>query len=549
MRKTNETGDGRIQLYVLPRDPDLKKLTRATVLYSDSTEDLRLIADTASTGILGLKGLKTGKSQVLVTQPSYLGHWFETSLIATLSPLGANSISGQVFRATGSGSEPLSDARVVFLLKDSLAMPDSFITFTLSDSLHRGLFILDSVPALDGQILYYKDRSSTEPVKTVTILKDEVLRDGPLAKVTLTILGDSSSPNLIKAPGDFLGPNDTLSFVFSQSVDLLDKYIVTLVNQGELLADTGWSADHKTLRMWLKDGKWTRGKTYGYQLSARNKTGQYFTAQGDTSRNLTGIFSVPDSVGSDSVRLPNKFAFSYFNSGDDYRLGAGDSASSPYPDSTSQYAHLHWDWTGSSGRKADSLVIWYMDDDRVTGWARWGAVPGPIDSATLVFSDHYMTNQSPNPKLPYLPFMKGGSLSFRITPKHSGKNYPDIFLEPLRQGMGPSIYTVYKNGSTPLKTDAGDSDSVNVEFRKVPGNASSIFDWGADRPTPVVYYNDKVDANIAKWRWIDDKHGRIDYILPKPLNTGSEIRVDLGQDQFQGKPIWHRNCTQGFTLK
>jgi hypothetical protein len=83
----------------------------------------------------------------------------------------------------------------------------------------------------------------------------------------------------------------------------------------------------------------------------------------------------------------------------------------------------------------------------------------------------------------------------------------------------------------------------------VPGNASSIFDWGADRPTPVVYYNDKVDANIAKWRWIDDKHGRIDYILPKPLNTGSEIRVDLGQDQFQGKPIWHRNCTQGFTLK
>jgi hypothetical protein len=561
MRKTNETGGGRVQLYVLPRDPDLKKLPHATVLYSDSSDDLLLIADTAGNGTLGLKGLKAGKSQVLVKHPGYLGHWFETptlnasdtgrapSLIATLLPLGANSISGQVLQATSSGAEPLPDARVEFHLKDSLAMPDSFVTFTLSDPLHMGRFEMDSVPALDGQIFYFKDRTSTEPVKILTILRDEVLRAGPLGTVTLTIASDSSSPNLIKAPGDSVRPNDTLSFLFNQPVELLDKYIVTLVNQGELLTDTGWSGDHKALRLWLKGGKWTRGKTYGYELSARNQAGQYFTAQGDTSRKLTGIFSVPDTVGSDSVRLPVNFAFTYFNSGDDFRLGAGDSTSSPFPDSTSQYAHLHWVWTGSSGRKADSLVIWYQDNDLVSGWTRWGAVPGPLDSTSLAFSDHYATNQSPNPKSRPLPFKNDGSLSFLIIPKHLGKTYPGTTLEPLRQGMGPRIYTQYTNGSVPLKVGKGDTDSVNVEFRKVPGNASSLVDWSEDRPTPVVYYNEKINPDIAKWRWIDDKHGRVYYILPNPLNAEPVLRVDLGQEQFLGKPIWHQNRNAGFILR
>jgi hypothetical protein len=563
LRKVGETGEGRVQVNVLPRDANLNKITRATATYEDSTGERRIAADTGGTGSIGLTGLKVGKTSVLVQRPGYLGRWFEASvtsvsdtgravpLIAGLLPLGANSISGQVLYATGSGYKALVGARVEFLLKDSLAVPDTFFAYTSGDSLHLGFFQMDSVPALDGQIRYFKDRNSKEPVKTVPILASEVQSDGPLAQVRLTILSDSSLPTLTKAPGDSVLPKDTLAFLFNQRVDVLEQYMVELINQGQLLTDTGWNAEHTQLRMWLKGGAWTRGKAYQYKLIARNVAGQFFSALGDTARALTGRFSVPDSVGSDSVLLPTRIAFTLFNSGGDYRFGEGDSTTSPLPDSTSQFGRLRWGWKGAKGRKADSLIVYYRDEDRVSNWLRWGTYPGSLDSATLVFSDKYATTLEPKAGTDArpLPFKTGGKLWFQVIPKDQGKQYADTSLEPLEQGMGPGVYIAYAKGSTPLKTHQGDSDSVLVEFRKVEGQPASVMDWSAGRPTPTVYVNGKVDLSIAKWHWDDNLRGRVDFVIPTPFNDRLNLRVDLGREQYRGKPIWLRNPNLTFVVQ
>jgi len=563
MSKGNGIDGGRVQMNVLARDADLNKLTRATATYEDSLGDRRIVADTAGIGTIGLKALKVGKTLVLVKQPGYLGHWFEAtvnslsdtgrapSLVTILSPLGANSISGQVFQTTGSGVKPLLNARVEFHLKDSLAVPDTFVAFTSGDSIRLGWFEMDSVPALDGEILYFKDRSSREPVKTIPILKDEVLRDGPLASMTLTIASDSSLPYLTKAPGDSVRPNDSLVFLFNQRVDALEQYSVQLINQGALLADTGWNTDHNRLRIWLRDGKWERGKSYRYNLSARNGAGQYFTAVGDSLRTITGDFSVPDSVGSDSgLLMPKGIAFAYFNSGGYFLFNAADTNTSPFPDSSNQYARLRWGWSGTSGRKVDSLLLYYQDGGVTAGnWTLWGAVPGFADSATLVFSDHYSTSLEPNPNKPPLPFKTEGRISFRVIPKYQGKVFADTTLDDLQQGMGPSVYSRFDKEGRVLKMDKNDTDSVLVSFVKSPTDPKSAIDWGVSQPTTKAYLNEKLDTTIAQWHWVDGKNGRVRYILPPAINEYQVIRVDLNGVLFNGKPIWHRNHTQGFTLQ
>jgi hypothetical protein len=562
LRKVGETSVGRVQVNVLPRDPDLNKVTRAIVVYEDSTGERRLVADTAGNGSIGLIGLKVGTTQVQVKRPGYLGHWFTVTvnsisdtgrpavLVAPLTPLGAYSISGQVFQTTGSGNQPLIGARVEFLLKDSLAVPDTFVAFTSGDPLHAGHFEMDSVPALDGQILYFKDRKSTEPVKTVPISGAEVKNDGPQSSVNLTISSDSSLPYLIKVPGDSVRPNDSLVFQFNQRVDVLEQSVVKLINGTTLLADTGWNAEHTSLRIWLKDGKWVRGKTFQYELAARNGTGQSFTSLGDTLRIMKGIFSIPDSVGSDSgLRLPKQISFPYFNSGGYFLFNALDTNSSPLPDSSNQFARLRWSWSGTSGRKVDSLVVWYKDEGTTSNWALWGAYPGADDSASLALSDHYSTSRSPDPLKDPLPFRTGGRIFFRIFPKHQGKTYPDTTLDGLEQGMGPSVYSSIHMAGDTLLVHPDQSDSLKVEFLTTPDNPASAFDWGTNPPTPFVYVNDKVDATVANWHWKDNKSGRIYYKLPPNINGFPVIRVDFGQARFNGRPIWHRNRTQGFTLQ
>ena len=556
----------RAQINLLPRDANLEKLKKATVVFEDSTGDLRTIGDTGATGVVGLNGFKVGKTQVLVKNPGYLGHWFEVAVdrisdtaripsqVVTLLALGDNRITGQVFYMTGSGSKPLLGAKVQFRLKDTLAVPDTFTVFTSTRPEDFGRFELDSVPALDGQVLYYKDRTSSEALKSVPILREEVLRDGPLPSLTLSIGSDSSLPFLVEGPKDSVGPKDSLVFRFNQKVDVVEGYSVRLINQSQLLVDTAWNKERTQLRIWQKDANWIRGKKYEFQVVARNGAGQYFTAQGDSLKVLKGIFSIPDSgTGADSsMLLPKNIAFSYFNSGGYYLFTDADSNSSPKPDSTSEFARLKWNWSAGTGHKVDSLLLYYKDGGiSADNWTLWGALPGFLDSATIVFSEHYATSRAANQR-PVIPFKSaGGKIFFRIVPKQGGKTFADTSLDAIEQGMGPTVYShIIPEKTNPPKSKNGESDSLLVVFLKRDNEPSNVFDWGGSQPQPFIYFNGvkQVDTTIEKWKWLDGKSGHIVYTLPNPVTTASRFGVDLNGQLFLGRPIWHRNCKNEFVL-
>lgn len=559
MTKLGASPVDRAQLLVLARDPDLAKLKRAIVTFEDSTGDLQIVADTAGAGSVALRGLKNGKTVITVKHPGYLGHKFEITVekadsarvpfVATLLPLGANSISGQVFYASVSGPKALRGAKVEFHLKDSLAVPDTFRTFTLTREDDYGAFKLDSVPALDGNILYFKDATSREAIKTVAITREEVLRDGPLPREILTLQSDSTQPILAEAPKDSVAPKDSLMFRFSQKVAAMDRFAVRLINQSELLVDTAWNKEHTVFRMWQKDGNWERGKKYEYELAARNEAGRNFTRPGDSLTALRGVFSVPDSVGGDSgVLVPRRIGFTMFNSGAYHVFSESDTSTSQKPDSSSQFARLRWSWDSTAGRKADSLLIYFHDEGySVDNWQLWGAVPGFADSATLSFSDHYSTSRVANQSQP-LPFKAGSKLFFRVLSKHQGKILKDTTLDVLEQGMGPTVYVALAKGSDTLMTGPNAVDSLSAAFLKVASDPASKYDWGATRPTPIVTVNGAVDTAVAKWKWVDGKNGRVNYKLPPTLTTATRIRLDLNGVLYQGKPIWHRNRKIEFLL-
>jgi hypothetical protein len=566
MSRLGQAVFARAQINLLPRNANLEKLKQATVSFEDSTGDLRSISDTGGTGVLGLVGLKVGTTSVLIRHPGYLGHWIEVKVerssdtsmvpgkVVPLIALGENRITGQVFYATSSAPKPLLGAKVKFQLKDTLADPKEFTTFTSSKEEDFGRFVLDSVPALDGQVLYYKDRTSSEPIKTVSILREEVLRDGPLPSLTLIIASDSSLPYLVQLPKDSVNAKDSLLFRFSQKVDALDGFSVRLINQSELLIDSSWNAERTQLKIWQKDGLWIRGMKYEYRLGARNAAGQYFTAQGDSLKVLTGIFSIPDSTsGADStLLLPKNITFAFFNSGAYHLFSGADTNSSPKPDSSSQFARLKWGWSAGTGHKVDSLVLFYKDDaDGPVNWTLWGAVPGSLDSATLNFSDHYATSrEAKHPEA--LPFKTpGAKLYFRIVPKQAGKSLPDTILEALQQGMGPTVYSSMAPWNTPFKTGNGAIDSLQVSFLKDSKDPSSGYDWGdaGARPAPVIYFNNvKADTTLATWKWDDGKAGTLVYKLPGVVGSATKIVVDLNGVPYLGKPIWQRNRKNEFVL-
>jgi hypothetical protein len=564
MSRTGTVASDRAQINLLPRDANLEKLKKTMVLYEDSTGDLRSISDTGGTGVVGLKGLKAGKNMVLVRHPGYLGHWIEVTVekipdtasvrsqVVSLLALGGNRITGQVSYATSTGAEPLLGAKVQFLLKDSLAVPDTFTTFTSSKPEDLGRFVLDSVPALDGQILYFKDRTSREAIKSVPIVKEEVLRDGPLPRITLTINSDSTLPILVESPKDSVNPKDSLFFRFSQKVDALDGYTIRLINQSQLLVDTAWNKEKTQLKIWQRGANWIRGKKYEYELTARNPAGQYFTAQGDSLKVLKGIFSVPDSsAGADSsLLLPKNISFGYYNSGAHYLFSEADSNSSPKPDSTSEFARLKWNWSAGSGHKVESLLLYYKDGGiSADNWTLWGAVSGQLDSATLVFSDHYATSRAASQK-PTLPFkIPGGKIYFMVVPKQAGKVLQDTSLDAIAYGMGPNVYSFIAGFNTPLKNQKDEVDTLKVEFRKSEKDPSSVFNWSIVQPTPIIYFNEvKADTSLAKWKWADSTTGHIVYKLPPLITTSSKFRVDLNGQLYLGKPIWHRNRKNEFVL-
>lgn len=378
-------------------------------------------------------------------------------------------------------------------------------------------------------------------------------------RIKLKALGQTLK--MILVPKGIVNAKDSLVFQFNQKVDIVDGITVRLINQSQLLVDTAWDVTRTQLKIWQMDANWIRGKQYEYQISARNVAGQYFSAQGDSQKVLKGIFSIPDSsVGVDSTeKTPKDFKFAYFNSGGYYRFNETDTNSSPRPDSSSQFAMLKWAWSGTTGAKADSLLLYYKDEGISTlNWALWGSIPGFLDSTTLNFSDHYSTSRSPNGN-PQLPFKtNGGKIFFRVFSKHGVNNSKEIDLDPLEFGMGPTVYaniSAAVDGAI-LKNKEDESDSLKVEFRKVQSDQSSTLDWENPPPSPIIYLNDVIvykspsvnDTSVIKWKWRNTSKLLIYYKLPHLVTAATRIRVDLNGVPYLGKPIWQRNRKYEFTL-
>ena len=199
-RLVNQNPDrNRVQVNILLRDVELRRLRGGVVTLTDSLGNERPFSDNDTDGTIALSGLKAGTNAIRVEKSGYLGRRAEVTwakaadsgagpeaITIRLLPLD-NSISGQVYYKTAGGSKPLLDAKVEFRLKDSLAVPTVFRTFTSAEVGQNGAFNLAKVPALEGELWFFKNRTATERTKVVPLTQEEVLLDGPIQLVTLTV--------------------------------------------------------------------------------------------------------------------------------------------------------------------------------------------------------------------------------------------------------------------------------------------------------------------------------------------------------------------------
>lgn len=564
IRMASLTGDsGRVQAQILVRDTEDRRLKRGRATFVDSLGVERVVADPDTNGILELSGLEIGKTRVRVEHSGRLGRLIEVaidkadtgrrapSFTAVLAGLD-NKISGQVYQKTAVSSLELRDAKVEFRLKDSLSYPARFTAYTSAEVGQGGRFEFVDVPAADGELWFFKDRTSRERVKALPVTREEVLLDGPLPLVTLTIPADSLLPFLTAGPGKSLPGNDTVAagdslvFRFNQQVkDFQAK--VSLINASELLIAAALGEDRKSLVVRQKEAAWLEGKRYEYSISAFNAAGQAFTVPGDTTPGIRGSFAVRvKSSSEDSVKLPHAFQFAYFNSGSHYAFGPEDAATSPLADSSSQFARLKWNWKGG-GQRVDSIVVYYKDGAGTKNFTRWGAIPGFLDSANIVFSDGYSTTQVPSQSKARFPLKDAnGEIFFQLVPKHRGMELDagDTTLPGLAQGMGPTVYAQFQAGGS--KDSVNSVDSLKVWFLENPADATQKKAWGAAgiRPVPKLYFDGQLaDTTMLKWRWIepDAKEAHLVYQLGGTINRAPQLRVDLNGVMYRGRPIWHRN--------
>lgn len=559
---------GRVQVNILLRDEQLRRIRGGVVTLTDSLGGERTFSDHDTDGTIAVSGLKAGKNVLLVEKGGYLGHRTEVTWQKAADPLAGpeaitfrlrrldNRISGQVYRKTATGSEALRDAKVEFHLKDSTAVPNVFRAFTAADAGGDGRFEIPNVPALEGDLWFFKNRTSTERSKMVPITTEEVLLDGPMPLVILTIAADSLRPLLVSGPDttlpgrDSLDATDSLVFTFNQAVEEVKGLAVRLVNGSELLIGSEWNEEKTRLKVWHKDEPWTVGKAYEYRFDLRNAQGEVFTVPGNGSRVIAGAFAVRVKTdGKDtSVAYPRDIRLAYFNSGSHHQYGPQDTLTSPEADSTSEFARLKWTWE-AKGRRPDSLVVFFRDNRANTSWARWAALPGFLDSANLAFSDKYATARAGSQKARFPLRDSGGSVTFRVIPKDGGNlvDARDTTLEAMVQGMGPTVYVFFNKAGA--SDSANRTDTVRVTFRRKLDNSSTEVVWGAGAPIPEIFDDGKV-VNTLTWAWADDgKTGYLIYTLPNVVGKAPRFRVNMNGKPYQGKPAWQRNVNDVLVLE
>ena len=555
---------GRAQFAIAFRNTDLEKLRKAKVSFTDSLNSDKTVTDTDSDGTVELAGLKVGKQTVLVEHPGYLGKFIEinvekladsvTTLPGTTVSLvpRTSAISGQVLYKTVLGAKPLADAKVEFVLKDSLYYPSRFSALTSAKAGSEGAYVITEVPALDGEVRFYKNRTAPEPTLSKPITKAEVLMDGPSPAVTLAISSDSTGlPVADSLPKDTLNAKDTLVFHFNQPVARLNEPVVRLVNiSNRLFTVAAMDTAKRTLKVVQKEDDWIAGKTYAYEIAAANAEGQGFTRVGDTSTVIRGSFFVREKAVTDStLRYPQGVHVAFFNSGNERRFDSLASETSPLGDSTTRFARLKWNWNGATGNRVDSILVWIKDNGAAApSWTQWTGIPGAADSATLDFAELYSTSGLKTTKAAFpLRVSANEEIQIKVLFYEGGRTLDSqVVLPSVKQGMGPTVYVHY-GATAGLKKGNGARDSLDVWFSPNAADtaSASAVDFGSSAPIPKLYEKGKLDDNnsVLTWHWVTGKKARLIYSFgsadgPREF---AAFRVDLNGQSFQGKPVWQRN--------
>jgi hypothetical protein len=549
----------RAQFAVVFRNADLERLRKGRVTYTDSLNSEKTVVDVDSDGTVELSGLKVGDNTVKVEHPGYLGQFLKVKIekladsvrvppgtTLTLVPR-TSSISGQVNYKTTNGFKPLVDAKVEFILKDSTAYPNRFVTYTSATAGSEGRYVFGEVPALDGEMRFYKNKIASERTLAKPISKEEVLQDGPSATVNLSISSDTVGlPVVDTLPKDTLNPKDTLVFHFTQPVEKLGEPVVRLINLSNRLftvtkLDT---ATRRTLKIVQKDDDWQVGKTYQYELTLENAQGEGFTRQGDSSTVIRGTFFVREKADTNTVVVyPQNLRLAFFNSGIDRRFDSLAAETSPKADSSTRFARLKWK-NGESGNHVDSLLIWIKDGSAYPSWIQWQSIPGFVDSTTLDFSELYSTSPAKNQHAPF-PLRNSitETIQLKVLYKEAGRTLDsETVLPSLKQAMGPQVYAYYGSPAG-LDRTIGGNDTIVVTFGTKSEDRGSAISFGTNPPDPKIFLNDAVNSHL-KWKWMDGKTGWLMYSYsgsPEGLPGFARFRVDVSDIILGSGPVWQRN--------
>jgi hypothetical protein len=552
----------RTQYTLAFRDAGLERLRKGRVAYTDSLGSDRVVVDGDSDGVVELSGLRPGDNQsVRAEHAGYLGQVVRVNIGAlsdssrfapgttlTLLPL-SNSISGQVNSMTASGPKGLANAKVVFVPKDSLAIPREFAALTSSQAGSEGWFEIRNVPAVEGEIFYRKNAVTGEFLKKTPLTAEDVLRDGPLATVVLTIPLDSLAPMVDTLPKDTLNPKDTLVFHFNQPVERFTSPVVRLINAPQRIITMDLlEGSKKSLKVAQNEEEWVAGKTYSYEFNAVNAQGQGFTRAGDSSTLIRGTFTVREKIAADTGFIyPSDIRISGFNSGTSPRFDTSSAESSPKGDSTSRFARIAWKWTGS-GKHVDSLLVCIKDAQSNTSWTQVQSIPGFEDSTTVDLAVLYSTVSKPNgnPLFPLL-LSAGQEIQVKVMYIQDGRLLAkETPLPSIKQEMGRSVYTRFDTSGS-VRREPHDEDTLEVSFPTALVKKETAVDFGSSPLKPGLFVGDNKDVNLD-WEWIDGKTGRLIYKVSETMGVRPLFRVDVNGMLINGKPVWQRDRKTGFRL-
>lgn len=552
----------RTQFTIAFRDAGLERLRKGRVAYTDSLGSDRVVVDGDSDGVVELSGMRRGDNQaVRAEHAGYLGQQVRVNIGAlsdstrfvpgttlTLLPL-SSSISGQVNYATASGPKGLAGAKVVFVPKDSLAIPREFTALSSSQVGSEGWYEIRNVPAVEGDIFYRKNAVTGEFLKKTPLSAEDVLRDGPLATVSLTIPLDSLAPQVDTLPKDTLNPKDTLVFHFNQPVERYTSPVVRLINAPQrIMTYDVQDGSKKTLKVAQNGDEWVAGKTYSYEFTALNAQGQGFTRAGDSSTVIRGTFTVREKAVVDTGFIyPADVRIAGFNSGTSPRFDTSSAESSPKGDSTTRFARITWKW-GATGKHVDSLLVCIKDGQSKTSWTQVQSIPGFEDSTTVDLAEIYSTVSKPSGNALF-PLLLSASQEIQVKVMYIEKGRllaKETPLPSIKQEMGPSVYTRI-DSTGPVERVMGESDTLLVYFSTVANVQGTAVDFGTSPLKPNLFVGDNKDVNLD-WEWIDGKKGRLIYKVSETMGVRPLLRVDVNGMLIDGKPVWHRDRKSGFRL-